>query len=70
MLTELMIFAAFYAVAFVAHFIHTVVSKREINADNAHRFALYATVIVKAFQLALHDYALHLAETAVHIAGH
>jgi hypothetical protein len=70
MFTEFAIFAAFYAVAFVAHFLHARFAKGAHDADNAHRFAMLAAVLAKAFQAALHDYALHMAEFAVHAMAH
>jgi len=54
MLTEFMIFAAFYAVAFVGHSVH---AKRDHGA--AHRFALIAGVLAKALAASLHEYAVH-----------
>lgn len=54
MLTELMIFAAFYAVAFVGHSVH---AKRDHGVT--HRFAFIAAVLGKAAAAALHEYAVH-----------
>lgn len=60
---ELMIFAAFYAVAFVAHAI--VAARSEDRA--AHRFALVLAVAAKAAHAALHDYAIHFVEVLIHV---
>ena len=54
MFAEILIFAAFYAVAFVGHSVH---AKRDAAA--AHRFALFASVLAKAGAAALHEYAVH-----------
>lgn len=59
MFTEVMIFAAFYAVAFMAHAFHAHVTKAAPDVVRAHRFAAYAAVVVKAGAAALHEYAVH-----------
>lgn len=59
MFTEIMIFAAFYAVAFMAHAAHTHVTKAAPDAARAHRFATYVALAVKAGSAALHEYAVH-----------
>lgn len=70
MFTEVMIFAAFYAVAFVAHLVHGVFAKGAPDAERAHRLALYGAVLLKALHVAVHDYALHFADVAVHALAH
>lgn len=55
MFTELIIFAAFYAVAIIAHALH----KPGVPGVAAHRFAVIAAVIVKASATAFHEYAVH-----------
>lgn len=60
MFTEIMIFAAFYAVAFVAHVLHGYFARGEAHgAEVTHRFALVAAVVVKAAFAAFHEYAVH-----------
>lgn len=61
MFTELMIFAAFYAVAFVGHAAHarTVARRADGVSQGSHRFALYAAVLAKALAAAGHEYAVH-----------
>lgn len=54
MFTELMIFMAFYAVAFVGH---SVSARHQSGAS--HRFAFYAAVLGKALAAAGHEYAVH-----------
>lgn len=56
MFTELMIFAAFYAVAFVGHAAH---ARKGDVSYGSHRFALYAAVLGKALAAAGHEYAVH-----------
>lgn len=53
MFTELIIFAAFYAVAIVGHAAH------KPGVPGAHRFAIIAAVLAKAGSAALHEYAVH-----------
>lgn len=58
MLTELMIFMAFYAVAFVGHSVHAGKAHGATHRCHA-RFALLAAVLGKAGAAALHEYAVH-----------
>lgn len=53
MLTEVLIFAIFYAIAFIGHASHAR------SSEGSHRFALYAAVVVKALSAAAHEYAVH-----------
>ena len=60
MITELMIFMAFYAVAFIGHSAHAHFAKGEMpDVASTHRFALYFSVLVKALGPAVHEYAAH-----------
>lgn len=59
MFTEMMIFAAFYAVAFIAHFAHATFVKGATDAEAGHRFAFYAAAFAKAGHAAFHEYAVH-----------
>lgn len=58
---ELLYFASFYALGFVAHHVHHRLFNRLHNLAAAHRWAAYVALLGDA----LRDYAIHVVEVLI-----